>query len=224
MSAVTAIHEQHAAEKRRLAAVRKDAAARLTAHERATKDKGARLAEFEAAYVANATAEALGQEPTQGLPDATDLEKLRADATAAEPVRRQLAANLERCDVALKAAEAKHKAAVGDYLREAAVTPALNELQVAFAAVRDAAVNVMAAHHLANRKFNDRAPPPNNALELYGPVSEWLFALQQMDWPSYPYAIRPAWLPLHGRFWPDDMPGVAERVAELLAEVEQVPA
>lgn len=224
MNAVTAIHEQHAVERGRLAIVRDDAAARLYAHERASKDKAAKLADFEAAYISNATAEALGQESAQNLPDATEMEKLRADTAAAEPVRRQLAANLDRCEDALTAAEAKHKAAVGDHLREVVLTPALNELQAAFTAVRDAAVNAMAAHYLANRKFNDRAPPPNNALELYGPVSEWLFALQQMDWPSYPYAIRPGWLPLHGRFWPDELPGVAERVAELLAEVEQVPA
>lgn len=224
MSAVTAIHEQHAAEKHRLAIVRDEAAARLAAHDSTTRAKARQLAEFEAIYVANATDEALGKEPTQDLPDATVLEKLRADAAAAEPVRRQLAANLDRCEVALKAAESKHKAAVGAHLRDAAVKPALDELQAALAAVRDAAVNAMAAHHLAYRKFDDRAPAANNALELYGPVSEWLFGLQQMDWPSYPYAIRPGWLPLHGRFWPDELPGVAERVTELVAEVEQVPA
>lgn len=127
-------------------------------------------------------------------------------------------------DNALKAAESKHKKAVADYLRETAVTPALADLQKAFDAVRDAAVNVMAAHHLAYRKFNDRAPPPNNALELYGPVSEWLFSIKGMAWPTYPYEIRPGWLPQNGQFWPDELPGVAERVADLLAEIEQVPA
>jgi hypothetical protein len=222
MSAATAIHEQHAATKQRLTVARDEAALRLSAHEHATKTKASELAEIEAAYVANATAEALG-EPTQELPDANVLEKLRADAAVAEPVRRQLAANLEQCENALRVAESKHKAAIGDHLRETAMAPALNELQKAFDGLRDAAVNVMAAHHLAYRKFDDRAPTPNNALELYGPASEWLFTLNRMDWPYYPYEIRPAWLPRHGAFWPDELPGVADRVAALLAEVEQVP-
>lgn len=83
MSAVTAIHEQHAAAKQRLTVARDEAAARLSAHEHATKVKASQLAEIEAAYVANATSEALGLEPTQVLPDATVLEKLRADAAVA---------------------------------------------------------------------------------------------------------------------------------------------
>lgn len=224
MSGVTAIHEQHAAEKQRLAIVRDDAAARLLTHERSISAKAALLAEIEADYAANATAEALGHEPTRALPDANVIEKLRADAVVAEPVRRQLAANLDKCEVALKAAETKHRTAIADHLREVALTPAVGELHAAFEAVRSAAVNVMAAHNLAFRKFNDRAMPADSALELYGPASEWLATLQHMDWPTFPYKIRPTWLPEHGRFWPDEMPGVAERQAELLASVEQVQA
>ena len=224
MNAVIAIHEQYAANKQRLSIARDEAAARLSAHERATEVKASQFAEMEGVYVANAASKALGLDRAQDLPDANVLEKLRADVAIGEPVRRLLAANLERCEGELKAAQGKHKAAVCDYLREVAVPPALDEFHTAFEGLRDAAVNLMAAHYLAYRKFDDRAPMLNNAQEAYGPASEWLFDLNRATWPTYPDKIRPAWLPENGRFYPDELPGVAERVAELLVEVEQVAA
>lgn len=224
MSAVTAIHEQHAAAKRRLAAVLDDAREREFAHDRNTKAKVAQLAEAEAAYAANATARALGEEPTQELPDGTILEKLRADISVAEPVARQLAANRERCEKNLQAAEAKHNSAVADYLRDTALAAARSELNDAWNVLREKAAKVMAAHKLVYHDFNDRPTTPNCYDDLHGPVAYLLSAMVQLPFEQWPYSVRPSWLPQHGRYFPGDMPGVEERTAELLAEVEQVPA
>ena len=77
----------------------------------------------------------------------------------------------------------------------------------------------MAAHNLAYRKFNDRAPAANSVMELHGPVSELIGELRELYWSNYPYSIRPQWLPANGRFFPDEMPGVAEATEALLADV-----
>lgn len=224
MSAVTAIHEQFAAEKKRLAAVLDDARDRETAHRRNTAANVARLAEVEAAYTANATARALGQEPTQELPDGTILEKLRADITVAEPVAHQLAANRERCEKNLAAADKKHKSAVADYLRDTALAADLAELNEAWDVLREKMAKVMASHKLVYRDFNDRPMAPNNYDDLHGPAAHLLSAMALLPFEQWPYSVRPKWLPVHGRYFPGDMPGVEERTAELLAEVEQVPA
>ena len=224
MNAVTAIHKQHAATKQRLTRDRDEKADALSNHDRTSAAKAAQLAKIEAAYVDNATAEALGLEMPHELPAANVLEKLRADVAVAAPVRLQLAANLDRCESALKAAESTHKDAIGDHLRTTVMPPALAELEQAFAAVRDAAVNVMAAHRLAYHDFSERKPPYHNANDISGPAAQWLATLQTADWPDYPYSIRPDWLPQYGRFWPDELAGVWDRMKQLRAEVEQVPA
>lgn len=220
MSAVTAIHREHAATKQRLTAVRDEAAARLSIHEKATKANASRLATIEAAYIANATSEALGLEPKEDVPDANVLEKLRAEAAVAEPVRRQLALNLEEANRALEHGEAVHKESIATYLREEALEPALVDWEQALNGLRDAAINVMAAHKLVYHDFNDNRPLYLSANDFSGPVAQWLAALREMNWPFHPYSIRPDWLPDHGVFWPDLLPGVAERTEELLTKVK----
>ena len=130
-----------------LRAARDKAASLLSAHRQITKTNASKLDEMEAIFVANATSEALGLEPTQELPDANVVEKLRAHAAVAGAVDRQLEANLEKFEAALRAEESKHKAAVSGRLREVALAPGLDELQTAFDALRNAAINVMAAHN-----------------------------------------------------------------------------
>ncbi|MBW6523271.1 hypothetical protein KZ810_07135 [Sphingomonas sp. RHCKR47] len=223
MSAVTAIHEQHAAEKARLAIVRDDAAARLYAHERATAAKAAQLAAFEADYAANATAEALGLEPTRALPDATALEKLRADASVAEPVRCQLAINLERCEAALEKAKAEHRKAISLYLRTDVLQPTLGELEEAWDSVRCSLVKIMAIHKLAFVEFDDRAKTPNCYNDLFGPAAHFVSALREMGWENWPYSVRPDWV-RSGRVGLHGLAGVDEHIAELRVEVEQVRA
>ncbi len=223
MNAVTAMHHQHAVETQRLALARDKAASRLAEHVKTSALKANELAGYEAIFIAKATSDALGVESTQELPDANIIEKLRADIAVSEPVRRELTNNLSKCENALKLSEVAHKYAISDHLKDAIVRPALNELHRAFDSVREAAIELVAAHKLAYHDYSDQRPPYHDANDIYGPIAQWLGSVHKMAWPDYPYDIRPAWLSTQGRFWADELPGVVERIQELRNEVEAAP-
>lgn len=220
MSDIAKITEQSAArvESARLAV---EAIARqVSDHDRDMAAKRVQFEQLDADNRAYRTALALKEKPTVQQPSVTELENLRLDLELSGNTTMVLQGRKTAAAIALVAAKRAHLDGCRDHLMETVLSPASAELEAAFLHLRDVAAKQMAAHYVVHRKLNERAPIAENLQDLYGPMAEFLHAIYVMRWAEYPYNIRPSWLPMQGRFWVDELPGVHERVNELLSGVQ----
>jgi hypothetical protein len=199
------------------------AKARVKAQDQETDRMVGLLASLEADREQNMLAAALDRPLPTPAPNVAEMETLRADIEISKRVSVELERQATTAEQAHSEAERECKAQISNDLQDTAVGPARDAFADALDAVREAAVKLMAAHKLAYHDYSERKPPYHSANDVSGPAAQWLATLQTMQWPDYPYSIRPAWLPVNGRFWPDELPGVAKQTALLKASVDQGP-
>ena len=192
----------------------------VSEHDRDIAAKRVQFEQLDADNRTYRTALALKETPTVPQPSVTELENLRLDLELSGNTTMVLKGRQTAASIALVAAKRAHLDGYRDYLTTTVLNPANAELEAAFLHLRDAAAKQMAAHYVVHRKLNERARVADNLQDLYGPTAYFLRGIYEMRWETYPYNIRPDWLPMHGRFWEDDLPGVKERISELLSGVE----
>lgn len=180
-----------------------------------------RLASLEADREQNMLAAALDRPPPAPTPSPSELEALRADRESGKHVIAELQRLAAAADKAHTEAQRVCKAQTSLYLQDTALRTARDNLAAAFDHLRDAAVEAMAAHRVAFHDYGERRTHYTSPNDVSGPVAHWIATLRQMNWPDYPYNIRPDWLPVNGQFWADELGGVAEHVALLKASIEQ---
>lgn len=220
MSDLAKITEQSAAKVESARLVVEAIADQVSEHDRDIAAKRVQFEQLDADNRAYRTALALKEKPTVQQPSVTELENLRLDLELSGNTTMVLQGRKTAAAIALVAAKRAHLDGYRDHLMATVMTPANAELDAAFDHLRDVAAKQMAAHFVVHRKLNERAPIADSLQDLYGPMAEFLQAIYRMRWADYPYIIRPGWLPMHGQFWVDELPGVHERVNELLAGVE----
>lgn len=178
------------------------------------------LAEMEQKYTNNAVAVASGLPEHANLPDAQEMEKLRAKIAVSPMVTQQLESNRTSAAKALERAKRDAVTAKGALLHEVAIKPALQEFEEAFEALGQAGVRLMAAHRQAYPNENDGSWNPSYQA-LFGPVGELFTAMNGMHWPNpYRYNIRPGFL-AQNRFLPDELGGFAEATQETIALMQE---
>lgn len=196
------------------------ASRKVSQHDADTDAKRVRFERLDSDNRAFRTAIALHETPKVVQPSVEELENLRTDLELSANVALVLNGRRTAANLALVAAKRAHRDGYRNHLVATVMAPANAELQAAFDHLRDAAAKQMAAHYVVHRKLNDDAPVANDPLDLYGPTAEFLYQIRLRPWADYPYSIRPGWLPVHGTFWPDELPGVHDRIKELLVGVE----
>lgn len=198
----------------------RDAGNRLYDYERACAVDARRLEELTEALAAATAAELTGEDAVEA-PDPAEIEALRTRLSIADRVKAELRHKVAASEGTAERAKSAHHAAVRSLLTEIGVDPAREKVESLFDQFGDALAELMAAHRLTYAQFRD--PSAHNTggdyNDLFGPAMHFVRALQDVRWETFPYTVRPGWLPLSGPCWPDEWSATRAADAELRAKI-----
>lgn len=196
------------------------AKAHVARHKAASAEHTAEFRAIEQAVKQHQIEAALGDSNVLAAPDTSGLERLRITIDADVHVARELTARVAAAEQAVKEARLHARQALSIYVDHTEVSAAQDELDEAFVAMHHACARLMAAHYIAHHELND-SKYITSPYDPYGPAAHFLASLQRLQWESYPYSVRPKWIPENGTWWPDHISGCHEHQMRIRAELEE---
>jgi hypothetical protein len=124
--------------------------------------------------------------------------------------------SIDNLDGILQRAQADIDSAGTVYALEEVEAAALGEFKVAIESVRTALARAIAATIVAREDFNHRRRFVSPA-DFFGAGGAVVQGLHDLGWENINQNLRPDWLPRHGRFVVNEIPGVTEEVAAIRA-------